>query len=52
MYLFTKAIDPTRPVVSNDGWQQVMTDAKIFDMVKDKMTHPEYLDQMLAIGAK
>ena len=26
MYLFTKAIDPTRPVVSNDGWQQVMTD--------------------------
>lgn len=33
-------------------WQQVMTDAKIFDMVKDKMTHPEYLDQMLAIGAK
>ena len=26
MYLFTKVLDPTRPVVSNDGWQQVMTD--------------------------
>lgn len=33
-------------------WQQVMTDAKIFDMVKEKMDHPEYLDEMLAIGAK
>ena len=26
VYLFTKVLDPTRPVVSNDGWQQVMTD--------------------------
>ncbi len=28
-------------------WQQIMDDAKIFDMVKDKMEHPEYLDAML-----
>ena len=32
------------------AWQKVMTDADIFSMVKDKMTHPEYLDEMLAMG--
>lgn len=32
------------------AWQQVMTDADIFGMVKDKMDHPEYLDAMLAMG--
>lgn len=32
------------------AWQQVMTDADIFTMVKDKMEHPEYLDAMLAMG--
>ena len=26
MYLFTKAIDPARPVITNDGWEQTMTD--------------------------
>ena len=26
IYLMTKALDPTRPVVTNDGWQQTMTD--------------------------
>ena len=31
-------------------WQEVMTEADIFTMVKDKMEHPEYLDQMLALG--
>lgn len=28
-------------------WQQVITDAKVFELVKEKMEHPEYLDQML-----
>lgn len=28
-------------------WQSVMEEAKIFDMVKAKMTHPEYLEAML-----
>lgn len=31
-------------------WQEVMTGADIFTMVKDKMEHPQYLDQMLALG--
>ncbi|MEK3885633.1 sugar-binding domain-containing protein [Paenibacillus sp. PL2-23] len=26
MYYLTKSLDPTRPVVSNDGWEQVKTD--------------------------
>ncbi|WP_304507889.1 DctP family TRAP transporter solute-binding subunit [Anaerotignum sp.] len=29
-------------------WQQVVTDNNIFDLVKEKMEHPDYLDQMLA----
>jgi tripartite ATP-independent transporter DctP family solute receptor len=28
-------------------WQNVMKEANIFEMVKDKMTHPEYLEAML-----
>ena len=28
-------------------WQKVMEEAKIFDMVKAKMAHPEYLEAML-----
>jgi len=27
-------------------WQQIMTEAKIFDMVKNKMDNPQYLDAM------
>lgn len=30
------------------AWQKVITDAKIFDLVKEKMEHPEYVDEMLA----
>lgn len=26
MYYLTKSIDPTRPVISNDGWEMVQTD--------------------------
>ncbi|WMI80262.1 DctP family TRAP transporter solute-binding subunit [Anaerotignum sp. MB30-C6] len=29
-------------------WQKVVTDNNIFDLVKEKMEHPEYLDEMLA----
>lgn len=29
------------------AWQQSVTDNKVFDIVKDKMDHPEYLDQIL-----
>lgn len=29
------------------AFQKVMNDAKVFDLVKQKMTHPEYLDQIL-----
>lgn len=29
-------------------WQKVVTDNKIFDLVKKKMEHPDYLDKMLA----
>jgi tripartite ATP-independent transporter DctP family solute receptor len=29
-------------------WQKVVTDNNIFDLVKQKMEHPEYLDAMLA----
>lgn len=29
-------------------WQKVVSDNKIFDLVKTKMEHPEYLDEMLA----
>lgn len=28
-------------------WQEIMKEANIFDMVKAKMTHPEYLEAML-----
>ncbi|WP_352401015.1 DctP family TRAP transporter solute-binding subunit [Anaerotignum sp.] len=30
------------------AWQQVVTDNNIFDLVKKKMEHPEYLDEMIA----
>ncbi len=26
MYILTKALDPTRPVITNDGWEQTTTD--------------------------
>lgn len=29
-------------------WKQVVTDNNIYDLVKEKMEHPEYLDEMLA----
>ena len=29
------------------AWQKIVTDNKIFDMVKGKMDHPEYIDEML-----
>lgn len=29
-------------------WQKVVTDNNIFDLVKEKMEHPEYLDEMIA----
>jgi tripartite ATP-independent transporter DctP family solute receptor len=29
------------------AWQKIVTDSKIFDMVKGKMDHPEYVDEML-----
>jgi len=30
------------------AWQKVMNEAKIFDLVKRKMDHPKYLDEMLS----
>jgi tripartite ATP-independent transporter DctP family solute receptor len=29
------------------AWQKIVTDNKVFDMVRDKMDHPELLDEML-----
>ncbi|MDR3284174.1 MAG: DctP family TRAP transporter solute-binding subunit [Treponema sp.] len=29
------------------AWQKIITDNKIFDMVRDKMDHPELVDEML-----
>lgn len=29
-------------------WQKVVSDANVFELVKEKMQHPEYVDQMLA----
>jgi len=29
------------------AFQKIVTDAKIFDLVKQKMTHPEYVDEIL-----
>ncbi|BDV31908.1 glycoside hydrolase family 2 protein [Microbacterium terricola] len=43
----TKALDPTRPVVSNDGWEQVDTDiVAIHDYEWDPdVVRPRYLDR-------
>ncbi|MDR2930889.1 MAG: glycoside hydrolase family 2 [Propionibacteriaceae bacterium] len=38
----TKAIDPTRPVVSNDGWEQIDTDIVA---IHDYATDPEIIRQ-------
>jgi TRAP-type C4-dicarboxylate transport system substrate-binding protein len=29
------------------AWQKIITDNKIFDMVRQKMDHPELVDEML-----
>jgi beta-galactosidase/beta-glucuronidase len=42
LYHLTKALDPTRLVVGNDGWEQIVTD---IITVHDYTAHPEVLRQ-------
>lgn len=45
LYHLTKTLDPTRPVVSNDGWEHVATD---FVTIHDYAAHPGVLYERYA----
>lgn len=45
LYFLTKTIDPTRLVVSNDGWEHVATD---FITIHDYAAHPQVLYERYA----
>ncbi|MFP5284031.1 MAG: glycoside hydrolase family 2 protein, partial [Actinomycetes bacterium] len=55
LYSLTKALDPTRPVVGNDGWEQVVTDILTVhdysasgDTFRARYGSPEALDRTLS----
>lgn len=54
LYHLTKALDPTRPVISNDGWEHTESDiwgvhdyTPYGDSIRDRYSTPEELDRTL-----
>ena len=50
LYHITRAIDPTRPVVGNDGWESVATDiigVHDYDVDPERLTRRYHKDEML-----
>lgn len=54
LYHLTKALDPTRPVISNDGWEHTESDiwgvhdyTPYGDSIRDRYGSPEELDRTL-----
>ncbi|MCI8394213.1 MAG: glycoside hydrolase family 2 [Bacilli bacterium] len=51
LYYLTKAIDNTRPVISNDGWEHTISDIITIHDYKqdDELLYQEYMDQDMAV---
>ena len=51
LYYLTKAIDNTRPVISNDGWEHTISDIiTIHDYKQDnELLYQEYMDEDMAV---
>lgn len=51
LYYLTKAIDNTRPVISNDGWEHTISDIITIHDYKqdDELLYQEYMDEDMAV---
>lgn len=51
LYYLTKAIDNTRPVISNDGWEHTISDVITIHDYKqdDELLYQEYMDEDMAV---
>jgi hypothetical protein len=50
LYYLTKTLDPTRPVIGNDGWESVATDIigiHDYDIEPERLAHRYHADRML-----
>ncbi len=50
LYYLTKTLDPTRPVIGNDGWENVATDIigiHDYEPIPERLAHRYHADRML-----